>query len=406
MNSKIRKILAGIFFVGITLLFLDFTGTIHAWFGWMAKIQFLPAVLALNLGVVIALILLTLLMGRIYCSVICPLGVLQDIFGWIGKKHRKNRYSYSKPMNVLRYVMLGFLVVTLVGGLGSVAALIAPYSAFGRIASNLFAPIYLWGNNLLASWAESVNSYAFYSVDVWLKGGVTLMVAIVTLAALFVLAYKNGRTYCNTICPVGTVLGFLSRFSYLKPVIDTSKCNGCGLCMNVCPFSAIDLYRIRRDWIANFDVPSGMTIDDVIEKELREGMYGRCVYQCDNDVVDHQIVSMEMESEVTISFSMDVFTLKDNRETHISLTEGEIDGDETCLRVRHFRGAEETVYDFSDLVHQPFHAGSDLAIVADFIDAIRTGRQDLTTSIECSIESHRICFEAERSRKEQRTILF
>ena len=240
MNSKIRKILAGIFFVGITLLFLDFTGTIHAWFGWMAKIQFLPAVLALNLGVVIALILLTLLMGRIYCSVICPLGVLQDIFGWIGKKHRKNRYSYSKPMNVLRYVMLGFLVVTLVGGLGSVAALIAPYSAFGRIASNLLAPIYLWGNNLLATWAESVNSYAFYSVDIWLKGGVTLMVAIVTLAALFVLAYKNGRTYCNTICPVGTVLGFLSRFSYLKPVIDTSKCNGCGLCAKNCKASCID----------------------------------------------------------------------------------------------------------------------------------------------------------------------
>ena len=240
MNSKIRKILAGIFLVGITLLFLDFTGTIHAWLGWMAKIQFLPAVLALNLGVVIALILLTLLMGRIYCSVICPLGVLQDIFGWVGKKHRKNRYSYSKPMNALRYVMLGVLLVTLIGGLGSVAALIAPYSAFGRIASNLLAPIYLWGNNLLATWAESVNSYAFYSVDVWLKGGVTLMVAIVTLAALFVLAYKNGRTYCNTICPVGTVLGFLSRFSYLKPVIDTSKCNGCGLCAKNCKASCID----------------------------------------------------------------------------------------------------------------------------------------------------------------------
>lgn len=89
MNSKIRKILAGIFFIGITLLFLDFTGSIHAWFGWMAKIQFLPAVLALNFGVVIALILLTLLMGRIYCSIICPLGVLQDIFGWFGKKVKR-----------------------------------------------------------------------------------------------------------------------------------------------------------------------------------------------------------------------------------------------------------------------------------------------------------------------------
>ena len=240
MNSKIRRILAVVFFALITLLFLDFTGSIHAWFGWMAKIQFLPAVLALNVVVVVALILLTLLMGRIYCSVICPLGVMQDIFGWFGKKAKKNRYSYSKPMNILRYVMLGVLVVALVAGFGSIAALIAPYSAYGRIASNLLAPVYQWGNNLLAAWAESAHSYAFYSVDVWLKGGITLVVAIVTLVALFVLAFKNGRTYCNTICPVGTVLGFLSRFSYLKPVIDTSKCNGCGLCARNCKASCID----------------------------------------------------------------------------------------------------------------------------------------------------------------------
>ena len=240
MNSKIRRILAVVFFALITLLFLDFTGSIHAWFGWMAKIQFLPAVLALNVVVVVALILLTLLMGRIYCSVICPLGVMQDIFGWFGKKAKKNRYSYSKPMNILRYVMLGVLVVALVAGFGSIAALIAPYSAYGRIASNLLAPVYQWGNNLLAAWAESADSYAFYNVDVWLKGGITLVVAIVTLVALFVLAFKNGRTYCNTICPVGTVLGFLSRFSYLKPVIDTSKCNGCGLCARNCKASCID----------------------------------------------------------------------------------------------------------------------------------------------------------------------
>ena len=240
MNSKIRKILAGVFFTLTTLLFLDFTGSIHAWFGWMAKIQFLPAVLALNVVVVIALVLLTLLMGRIYCSVICPLGVLQDIFGWFGKKAKKNRYTYSKPMSILRYVMLGILVAALVAGFGSIAALIAPYSAFGRIASNLFAPIYLWGNNLLAAWAESVDSYAFYSVDVWLKGGITLVVAVVTFVVLFVLAFKNGRTYCNTICPVGTVLGFLSRYSWLKPVIDTSKCNGCGLCARNCKASCID----------------------------------------------------------------------------------------------------------------------------------------------------------------------
>ena len=248
MNSKIRKILGGVFFALITLLFLDFTGTIHTWFGWMAKIQFLPAVLALNVGVVIGLVLLTLLMGRIYCSVICPLGVLQDIFGWFGKKAKKNRYSYSKPLNVLRYIMLGLFVVALVAGFSSIAAIIAPYSAFGRIVANILSPVYLWGNNLLAMLAESVNSYAFYSAEVWFKGGLTLVVAVVTLVALFVLAFRNGRTYCNTICPVGTVLGFLSKFSYLKPVIDTTKCNGCGLCAKNCKASCINPENHKIDY--------------------------------------------------------------------------------------------------------------------------------------------------------------
>ena len=210
------------------------------------------------------------------------------------------------------------------------------------------------------------------------------------------------KTPCRKLTSFGSLRWFKAKNA---PEGSAERCIDCGV-ESRCPFSAVDLYQVRRDWIANFDVPEGKTIDDVIEDQLREGLYGRCVYHCDNDVVDHQIVSMEMESEVTINFSMDIFTLKDCRETHISLTEGEIDGDENRLRVRRFRGAEETVYDFSGLAHQPFHAGADLAIVADFIDAIRTGRRDLVTSIERSVESHRICFEAERSRKEQRTVLF
>ncbi len=92
---KIRIALAAIFFLCVTLLFLDFTGTAHQWLGWTARIQLLPALLALNIGVIIALVALTLLMGRVYCSVICPLGVMQDIFGWLGKKSKRNRYSFS-----------------------------------------------------------------------------------------------------------------------------------------------------------------------------------------------------------------------------------------------------------------------------------------------------------------------
>lgn len=210
------------------------------------------------------------------------------------------------------------------------------------------------------------------------------------------------KTPCRKLTSFGSLRWFKEKNA---PEGSAARCVDCKV-ESRCPFSAVDLYRVRRDWIANFDVPEGKTIDEVIEEQLRYGLYGRCVYRCDNDVVDHQIVSMEMESEVTINFSMDVFTVKDNRETHICLTEGEIDGDETRLKVCRFRGAKEEVYDFSDLAHQPFHAGADLNIVADFIDAIRKNRRNVVTSIEQSVESHRICFEAERSRKEQRTILF
>lgn len=210
------------------------------------------------------------------------------------------------------------------------------------------------------------------------------------------------KTRCRKLTSFGSLRWFKRSNA---PEGSADRCVDCKIEPR-CPFSAIDLYRVRRDWIANFDVPEGKTIDDVIEEQLHQGLYGRCVYCCDNDVVDHQIVSMEMESEVTINFSMDVFTLKDNRETHICLTEGEIDGDETTLRVKRFRGAVEEVYDFSDIVGTPFHAGADLNLIADFVDALLEGRGGLATSIERSVESHRICYEAERSRREGQTVLF
>lgn len=240
MLKKIRVVLAILVWLGITLLFVDFTGVAHAWLGWMAKIQFLPALLALNAGVVIALVAFTLLFGRVYCSVICPLGIMQDGFAWIGKRAKKNRYRYSPARNILRYGMLALFVMALLAGIGSFVALLAPYSAYGRIAQNLLAPLWGWGNNLLAAWAEHAESYTFYRTEVWMRAGSTFAVAVITLVVLAILSYRNGRTWCNTVCPVGTVLGFLSRFSLFRPVMDTSKCNGCGLCGRNCKSACID----------------------------------------------------------------------------------------------------------------------------------------------------------------------
>ena len=248
MLRTIRLTLAVIFFALITLLFLDFTGTLHAWFGWMAKIQFLPAVLALNIGVVLFLAMLTLVFGRIYCSVICPLGVFQDIVSWLSAKRKKNRFRYSSALKWLRYGVLGVFVLAIIGGLNSFVVLLAPYSSYGRIVSSLFSPLYQWANNGLAYLAERADSYAFYETDVWMKSLPTLLIATVTLVVLIVLAWRGGRTYCNTICPVGTVLGFLSKYSLLKPVIDTKKCNSCGLCARNCKASCINIKAHEIDY--------------------------------------------------------------------------------------------------------------------------------------------------------------
>ena len=238
MLKRIRTILAAVVFVLITLLFLDFTGTAHHWLDWMAKIQFLPAVMALNVVVIVALVLLTLVFGRIYCSVICPLGVFQDVLARFRRK--KNKYSYSKEVRWLRYPVLVLFIIALVAGVGIIFQLLAPYSSYGRIATMIFQPIWMLGNNVLGTIAERADSYAFYTVDVWMKSLPVLILAIVTLVILFILAWRGGRTYCNTICPVGTILSFLARFSILKIRFDEDKCKNCSMCSKNCKAACID----------------------------------------------------------------------------------------------------------------------------------------------------------------------
>jgi len=238
--QRIRRVLAAVFFLGITLMFLDFTGTLHTFFGWMAKAQFLPSVLALNFIVIAILLIITLLFGRCYCSVICPMGVFQDGVAHVHNWFKKNRYTYSKAHNILRYIVLGLFIVVLIAGVGSLVALLAPYSAYGRIVQNLFSPIYQWCNNGLAAVSEHFNRYTFYSKEVWVRSLPTFIIAAVTFVAIVILAWRNGRTYCNNICPVGTFLSFFSRFSWFKMHIDEEKCVKCGLCTKNCKASCID----------------------------------------------------------------------------------------------------------------------------------------------------------------------
>ncbi len=210
---------------------------------------------------------------------------------------------------------------------------------------------------------------------------------------------------CGSKCTKVSSFGSLRWFRKENaPEGSAERCINCSI-EKSCPFSAVDLYKNRKLWIGNFDVPRGSTIDEVIDNQLAEGPYGRCVYHCDNDVADHQVLNLELADQTTISFVANAFTLDDFRSTHIKMTYGEIDGDETTLRVRKFRNNTVQVFDFSDLTGKPFHAGADLNIIEDFIGAVLDNdRSELRTTIEQSVESHIVCYEAENSRLSGKTI--
>ena len=254
MLRKIRIALAIFFWLSVTALFLDFTGVIHTWLGWTAKIQFLPALSALNFIALAVLIIITFLFGRIYCSVICPLGITQDVISWLSGRRKKKRYrfSFSPEKKILRYTFLSItiigIIIAAVAHTGIIVSLIDPYAIYGRFATGILNPLYKLGNNLLAYFAERADSYAFYSTDVWLKSISSLVISIVMMIIIVVLAWRSGRSYCNNVCPVGTLLGFISRYSLFKINIDKSKCNACGLCSRKCKSSCINGNEHKVDY--------------------------------------------------------------------------------------------------------------------------------------------------------------
>lgn len=232
----------------VTLLLLGIGFRVHLWAGWVAKIQFLPAILALNFGVIALLIVAALLFGRIYCSVVCPLGIMQDFFSWIGGKVKKNRFNYAKENKWLRYGFFGVSVIAMIIGFAPLTTLFAPYSAYGRIVNSLFKPLYDLLNNWLAGLDVANDRYNFTEVQIWTRSVTTFVVAILTLIILGALAIWKGRLYCNTICPVGTFLSFFSRFSLLRVRFDKDKCKNCGMCEKNCKAQAIDFKNGTVDY--------------------------------------------------------------------------------------------------------------------------------------------------------------
>lgn len=241
MLKKLRVLFAVILGAVMTFYFLDFAGVIPEWVPNLARIQFIAAVSAGSIGIVGGLLLVTFLFGRIYCSVICPMGIFQDVVAWMAKKkNKKKRYGFSREKRVLRYVTLGVVVIAFLAGGTVLLSLLDPYSAFGRMTVNVLRPVYVSGNNLLAWIFNNFGNYTFYHTDVFVLSMFALIIGLLTFGVIGFLSWRYGRTWCNTMCPVGTILGALSRYSLWKVRIDPEACGSCGLCERKCKASCID----------------------------------------------------------------------------------------------------------------------------------------------------------------------
>ena len=167
-----------------------------------------------------------------------------------------------------------------------------------------------------------------------------------------------------------------------------------------CPYYAPKLYMDmnRTGW--PIDV---LTTDLSLEgrrKALEEGPYGRCVYHCDNDVVDRQVVNMEYENGAVATFTMTGLSADFSRQLKIFGTKGQIQADMgTKEIVLHRFGEEKQVIPVDMGGEVSGHGGGDYGIMRDFLQVLRGGGQS-RTSAEVSLQSHLICFAAERSRKE------
>jgi ferredoxin len=292
----IRVVFAIVFLLAIAALFVDFRELIPTvWADRILFLQFVPSVIKfvtipaiITTGFFVVLII-TALFGRVYCSVICPLGILQDVFSWIAKNTGLiKRYKFKKALNYLRYPLLAITVFFLLFGSLFVLNLLEPYSSFGRIFSDIIRPGIVVANNGLAALFEKFNMYFLYRLNLDLITWRTVLIPVITLLLVVWLSLFFGRIYCNTICPVGTVLGLLSRLSLFRIKMDASTCTKCGKCAVACKSTCINVKYLNVDYsrcVACYNCIS-VCPENSIKYERSFGRSGKLAVQTDTSKRD------------------------------------------------------------------------------------------------------------------------
>ncbi|MFO1372006.1 MAG: 4Fe-4S binding protein [Candidatus Competibacteraceae bacterium] len=250
----------------ITLLFVDFerigatpvrTVVLYP--------QFVPSLLKFTQTATLAasgflvVLALTLLFGRVYCSMFCPLGVLQDIVIRLADKFRKPRkvkFKYSKPNDTLRYGMLALAAGLFLSGNALALTLLDPFSNYGRIASDVLRPLYVAVHNGIGQGLEAFGIYALFPLQWKAPPLATWAFPALFLVGLIWMSVIQGRLFCNTLCPVGALLGLVSRFALFKIQIPKDACIVCAQCSIHCKASCIRLKTKEVDFsrcVACFD---------------------------------------------------------------------------------------------------------------------------------------------------------
>jgi ferredoxin len=257
--KKIRVIISLVFLIFLGLFFLDFAGAFPTDFiKGVVFLQFIPSVFKffnvfswIAVGF-IAVLILTLLFGRVYCSTICPLGIMQDVISFLNlkviKKKKRYKYRYLKALSWLRYSILGIAIAFLVGGSIMVISLLDPYSIFGRIVSDIFSPLLTQGNNLLAGILNKFDIYALYHIDPHPPHLGIIAISVGLFVLIGWMSLTKGRLYCNTVCPVGTFLGLVSKISLFQIRLNPNTCTKCGLCEKACKGGCIETKTMKVDF--------------------------------------------------------------------------------------------------------------------------------------------------------------
>lgn len=189
------------------------------------RMQVVPALLS---GAAICLVLwgfATILYGRIYCSTVCPMGTFIDCVSAVGRISEKRRanYRYASPSSRTRLLFLLLALLALLSGMALLPTVLDPYSAYARIV-------------------EEIIVRPLGRGDVAVRYGMTsLALAVFTALLVVAFSWRKGRLVCNTVCPVGTVLGYVARKSVFHIEIDPDRCIHCGECERVCKSQCIKL---------------------------------------------------------------------------------------------------------------------------------------------------------------------